>query len=155
MNATSDSLFKRATDIDIIERFRKFPFEIGANYISRTAVAALELLQEIRKKSGEPIPLALERDGDENIRAIEVYPAVTRLAHGAPDVGGSLEGLGDLVDTISIKSDVLKSKDAVDAMVCVLAAADFARGNSKGPVDKEKAAREGWIWVPNKMSPSD
>jgi hypothetical protein len=39
------------------------------------------------------------------------------------------------------------SADAIDALVCVLAAADFMRGRASPPEDRERARQEGWIWT--------
>ena len=46
----------------------------------------------------------------------------------------------------------MQSKDVVDAAVCVLAAADFIRGNVVPPLDQETALIEGWIWAPPRPS---
>jgi hypothetical protein len=45
-------------------------------------------------------------------------------------------------------SALTKSKDAVDAAVCALAAADFLLGRAIAPIDHETALLEGWIWAP-------
>jgi hypothetical protein len=37
------------------------------------------------------------------------------------------------------------SADAIDALVCVLAAADFMRGCARPPEDRESTRQEGWI----------
>ena len=37
--------------------------------------------------------------------------------------------------------------DALDAVVCVLAAADFLMGHARPPDNLELAIKEGWIWV--------
>lgn len=149
MNAKSDELFKRATDVDIRQRMGKRPLEVGANLISRTAVAALELLKEIRQLTGHTIPLAWAPDEAAPFRAIEVYPAATRLAHGAPDSGGSLKGLERYLDVSAVHAEALQSADAADAAVCALAAADFLLGHAIAPTDQEVAVIEGWIWVPD------
>jgi hypothetical protein len=44
-------------------------------------------------------------------------------------------------------SSMQASADALDAAVCVLAAADFLRGEAMPPEDQALAEREGWIWV--------
>lgn len=144
----ADQLFRRMTDVEIKQRIGKHPLEVGANLIARTAVAALTMLDEIRQSTGYPIPLAWAREEKARWRAIEVYPAATRIGHGAPDVGGSLEGLNELLDCSAVLSALTKSKDAVDAAVCVLAAADFLLGRAIAPIDHETALLEGWIWAP-------
>jgi hypothetical protein len=75
-----------------------------------------------------------------------VYPAATRISHGVPEVGGSVEGLEKLLECSSVLSELGKSKDATDAVICVLAAADFLDGRAIAPHDKELALSEGWIW---------
>jgi len=147
----ADALFKRATDMEIRRRYGKSPLEIGANLISRTAVAALTLLRDIAA-GDSPIPLAWHPDKLGPLSAIEVYPAVTRLARGAPDKGGSLEGLSRWLrfdpgyDTTGLPAD------AIDAAVCVLAAADFIQGSCTPPEDLEQPRKEGWIWAPGSAS---
>ena len=54
MGASAHALFRRQTDDDIHRRFGKRPLEVGANFISRTAVAALDLLAELRTNTVEP-----------------------------------------------------------------------------------------------------
>jgi len=144
----ANHLFRRITDIEIKERLNKQPLDVGANLIARTAVAALEMLEQIRRSTKRPIPLAWESKETERWRAIEVYPAATRIAHGAPDVGGSLGGLEKLLDRTAVLPAFMQSKDAVDAIVCSLAAADFLCGRAIPPVDYNTALIEGWIWAP-------
>jgi predicted nuclease with RNAse H fold len=144
----ANELFRRATDDEIYGRLGKRMLDVGADRIARTAVAALELLDCLRREAGRPIPLAWAPNGDATWRAIEVYPAATRIAHGAADHGGSLEGLGDLLDCSTVEPAVLASKDAVDACVCALAAADFLLGRAVAPPHLETALVEGWIWAP-------
>ncbi len=148
IQAEADKLFRRATDMAIKHRLGKQPLEVGANLIARTAVAALTLLDRIRQITGRPISLAWAKEEKERWRAIEVYPAATRIGHGAPDVGGSLEGLGELLDCSAVLPALIQSKDAVDAAVCALAAADFLLGRAIAPLDHETALVEGWIWAP-------
>ena len=147
MGATAHSLFRRQCDDDIYERFGKRPLEVGANFISRTAVAALDLLADIRSITGESIPLAWTPADRELITAIEVYPAATRLAHGSPGKGGSIDGLEPLLDLSGLDGVLPASADAIDALVCVLAAADFIRGRARPPEDLDTARQEGWIWT--------
>ncbi|MGD0997111.1 MAG: DUF429 domain-containing protein [Thermoleophilia bacterium] len=141
-------LFRRATDDEIRLRLGKRPLDVGADRIARTAAAALALLGALRRVTGRSIPLAWAPEEDATWRAIEVYPAATRIAHGAADHGGSLEGLGELLDCSAVEPTALASKDAVDACVCVLAAADFLLGGAVAPSDLETAVVEGWIWAP-------
>ena len=135
MGATAHSLFRRQCDDDIYERFGKRPLEVGANFISRTAVAALDLLADIRSITGESIPLAWTPADLEPISAIEVYPAATRLAHGSEGKGGSIEGLGPLLDLSALDAVLPSSADAIDALTsfeaCVRLAAAQRRQSAK------------------------
>jgi predicted nuclease with RNAse H fold len=143
----SNHMFSRNTDMDIFRRLGKRPLEVGADRIARTAVSALKMLQDIREKTGRDIPLAWAPAEGFSWRAIEVYPAATRIAHGAPDNGGSLAGLESLIDRTVLTETQTLSNDMVDAMVCTLAAADFLRGNSIAPNELDVARTEGWIWA--------
>jgi predicted RNase H-like nuclease len=145
--ASANELFSRTTDRAIWQRLGKQPLEVGANLIARTAVAALRLLAQLRERTERSIPLAWEIEEPEPWRAIEVYPAATRIAHGAPDKGGSLESLESLLDCSAVSEAMLTNKDAVDACVCALAAADFLRGLAVSPDDRATALVEGWIWT--------
>jgi hypothetical protein len=40
-----------------------------------------------------------------------------------------------------------ENADALDAVVCLLAAKDFLEGRALPPEDSALAVREGWIWV--------
>lgn len=143
----ANKLFRRMTDVEIKNRLGKQPLDVGSNWIARTAFTALKILYQIRQSTGRPIPLAWAIEEKEQWRAIEVYPAATRIAHGASDVGGSLKGLGEFLNYSAVSSILKKSKDAVDAAVCTLAAADFLLGRAIAPLDKETAKVEGWIWA--------
>jgi hypothetical protein len=79
--------------------------------------------------------------------AIEVYPAATRLAHHSPGKGGSIEGLEPMLDLSALDGVLLTSADAIDALVCVLAAVDFIQGRARAPVNLDAARQEGWIWT--------
>lgn len=65
--------------------------------------------------------------------AIERYPAATCLVDASTGKGSSIE--------------VLWSFDAMDALVCVLADADFHQGRTRPPVDLVIARQEGWNWT--------
>ena len=66
------------------------------------------------------------------ISAVEVYPAATLRAH-----------------SINAKGYKRRSNlaDALDAVVCLAAGADFLRGLAMPPADLSLAKQEGWIWV--------
>ncbi|WP_303902938.1 DUF429 domain-containing protein [Thiohalomonas denitrificans] len=153
MRAPADDLFRRLTDIEIRRRLGKKPLEVGANLISRTTVAALELLEGIRAKTGLPVSLAWAPDEPEPIRTIEVYPAATRLAHSAQSGGGSVEGLMRVLDRSGFTLEGV-GPDAMDAAVCALGAADFLGGRAVGPEssDMQRVLVEGWIWSADRPS---
>lgn len=53
----ANELFRRHTDRVVRERIGKQPLDVGADRIARTAVAALELLAELRERTGRRIPV--------------------------------------------------------------------------------------------------
>lgn len=111
-------------------------------------VAIKILPTELARDRTRPIPLAWSPQDIDPIAAIEVYPATTRLARSAPDQGGSLVGLESW---LTLPPDIDPSRlsaDAIDALVCVLAAADFVAGRAVAPHDTDLARAEGWIWAP-------
>jgi len=131
------------------------PLEVGANLIARTAHTALSFLERIQ------IPLAWE-PGHANltcVSAIEVYPAATLKARGFPFEGYKTQQaqnvraeiircLGREMQLENIKDAMRENDDVLDAVVCVLAAADFVKGRGVlCPANKELAEKEGWIWV--------
>jgi len=143
-------LFRRLTDNDIAARLGKRPLEVGANLISRTSVAAVDLLGKIRSMTGESVPLAWGWPAATRVSAIEVYPAATRIAHGAPACSGRAEGLPSLRCDLDL--DRL-SDDARDALVCLVAAADFVLGRAIAPISVEQQIlQEGWIWAASRGS---
>lgn len=75
-------LFRRETDRYVKQHLGKLPLDVGADRIARTAHAALALLNELRQRTGESIPLVWNEDYPERIGAIEVYPAGTLSAAG-------------------------------------------------------------------------
>ena len=153
-----NQLFRRETDLFIKRMIGKQPLDVGADRIARTAQAALVLLDEIRKAMDRDIPLAWEPGETSSLLAIEVYPAATLIAHamqvpGYKRVDGQearkelVRKLGrriSLPDNISLLEE---NDDAIDAAVCVLAAADFLRAEVYAPTDLSLARIEGWIWV--------
>lgn len=149
-------LFRRETDTFIKKTFGKQPLDVGADRIARTAHSALSLLSKISTVLGGFIPLAWQRDFS-GVAAIEVYPAATLMAYGLPSGGykkaveqpvrQTIAGrLGNLM-FISDVEPLLKSADALDAVLCVLSGRDFLEGNSYQPEDQVLAQKEGWIWV--------
>lgn len=144
------SLFRRLTDDEIAARLGKRPLEVGANLISRTSVAAVDLLGKIRLMTGEPVPLAWSWPSSTRVSAIEVYPAATRIAHGAPAGAGRVDGITSLRCDLDLGR---LSVDARDSLVCLVAAADFVLGRAIPPIAVEQQIlQEGWIWAASRGS---
>jgi predicted RNase H-like nuclease len=166
LSTEADQLFSRYTDHFVHTKIGKKPLEVGANLIARTAHAALDLLQKLRKLTGQPIPLAWNRHIKEGLSAIEVYPAATLLAHKIIKPRYKKEeqgkkhqdifnGLAERLVLPEYTALLTSNADALDAVVCVLAAADFLSGKTFAPLDKKLAQKEGWIWVcdPTRLAP--
>ena len=171
--ADSNALFRRATDDFVAATLGKRPLEVAADKIARVAVRALRVLADLRTTLGRPLPLLWEPGSPPALTdeatgggAIEVYPAATLSARGLPLAGYKAKGaakrplaraartalLERLANEVRFEADresLIASDDALDAAVCVLAAADFARGAvARPPTDLPEATlrREGWIW---------
>ena len=158
IHTAPNDLFRRETDRFIQRTLGKTPLDVGADRIARTAHAALRMLGEIRREFALPIPLAWSTP-PEGVAAIEVYPAATLLAHGVrasgykrpTQVEARQEILSALARTMAIRTEASlleTSADALDAVVCLLAAKDFLEGRAVGPTDRALAEIEGWIWAP-------
>ena len=154
-------LFNRHTDRLIHQRIGKKPLDVGADRIARTAHAALTLLAQLGKLNGSSIPLAWI-PGADPLAAIETYPAATFLKRGCSLRGykrndklgrAAKQAIVDAIDSeasLGVDRDVLLANDdALDAVGCVLAGADFLRGQALGPEPNTiaTAKREGWIWL--------
>jgi predicted RNase H-like nuclease len=158
LTCSPNDMFRRTTDAFIQEKLGQKPLEVGADRIARTAHAALRLLGELRRDLGAAIPLAWGKDLVEEISAIEVYPAATLVAHGFLSSGYKkpaqiaqrqqiIDALAGVITLPDDSSSLLSNADALDAVVCILAAIDFLGGYALPPTDRELAEREGWIWV--------
>lgn len=150
--------FRRGTDPFVKSCFGKQPLDVGVDRIARTARAALELLDEIRKKSGLEIPLAWDPVYEQPVLAIEVYPAGTLIAHGLPSSGYKrkdqievrrhiIDGLNQRIHFAVDQRHAENHSDVLDAIVCVLAGIDFLTGKALSPDDLTQAEKEGWIWI--------
>ncbi len=155
---SANKLFQRETDREIYQRLGKKPLDVGANFIARTAKAALDFLQEMRSLTGESIPLAWQMEAPEVLSAIEVYPAATLRSSGLPivdykklpQVDGRrqiIDALPDWLNVSEVKESMLNSPDVLDAVLCVLAAVEFVNGNCVPPSNSRIAKKEGWIWA--------
>jgi hypothetical protein len=160
INIDPNDMFRRATDRFIQRNVRKTPLSVGADRIARTAHAALRLLGNLRRISGACIPLAWEPNYSAYPAVIEVYPAATLMSHGFQASGykaqaqtaereaiiESFRTVATLPEDVSTLRD---NADALDAAICLLAAADFLGGASMGPApeDRRLAEQEGWIWA--------
>jgi len=137
------------------------PLEVGANFIARTALAALRLLGDLRDRTGEMIPLAWGASPPERFSAIEVYPAATLRGAGMSvfpykkkgDAGNREVMLAEFPKWLAISPPVLaaacRDADVLDAILCVVAGVDYCEGRAVGPpAEWEDVARiEGWIWA--------
>jgi len=158
VDARANEMFRRLTDRVTKRETGKLPLDVGADRIARTALAALDLLQDLRERTGKKIPLAWKTAPPAEASVIEVYPSATLKVLGLPssrykDKGAVaarrriIELLREFIDLPEDERDMLASSDALDAVVCVLAAADFLGGEVIRPKDLRRARKEGWIWV--------
>ena len=152
-----DELFRRQTDRLVQKVLGKLPPDVGADRVARTARAALALLSDVRALAARPIPLAWRQASESG--AIEVYPAATLISRGVSGVGykaSTAQGRktrAEILKRLAKHADIKATRDVMvedanlfDAMVCVLAGADFARGVCVEPPNLEIARKEGHIW---------
>jgi predicted RNase H-like nuclease len=157
MDTEPERLFRRETDRYVYSEIGKLPPEVGADRIARTARAALDLLRDVRSAGPNALPLAWEPGKSSG--AIEVHPAATLLSRGISprsykgdsSAGRSaraaiFERLRPELRTAISTQLLTEDDDLLDALVCAVAAADFARGDALPPSDRARAEREGWIW---------
>lgn len=154
-------LFRRDTDRFIKKNIGKQSLDVGADRIARTAWAAVDLLGRIRDMTGLGLPMAWSERGIGRASCIEVYPAATLEAHGLssrgykgnkPEHATARNALVQaLVGLVSIPVDLqlfaVQNDDALDALICLLSAADFLRGAAMPPENLATAEKESWIWV--------
>lgn len=157
-----DRLWRRVTDQDVHARFGKLPLEVGANYIARAAWAGLEILRATRERCGRDFAVVLSPDEAPTV-AIETYPAATLRSWLGGDPGSykardpepraalleRLTQLAPLTVEPSARAAALAVDHTFDAVICVLAGADFALGRTPSvPTEHHEMARtEGWIHV--------
>ena len=162
----ADRLFRRATDEFVHTELKKRPLDVGADRIARTAKWALSLLLQVRERTKLSIPLVWTPG--EGCGVIEVYPAATLKSRGILATGYKdrqaedkrrriFDRLQDEIEACDVPPEeferVTKRGDLLDAVVCVLAGADFVRGEAFRPQDGERARREGWIWFRGQRAP--
>ena len=172
LSGEANHFFRRTTDRFVHANLNKTPLDVGADRIARTAKAALSLLQHVREDSQQSIPLVWKPRRESG--AIEVYPAATLLSRGVRCTGYKgnepkhrtarkeiLERLQAEVDiSATLFAKISENDDLLDAVVCVLAGADFVREvaldprNLPHPKDLEEVKREGWIWFRGCSGPS-
>ena len=140
LDAPADDLFSRHTDREVHRRTERRPLEVGANLIARTAHSALLCLHALRRELRHPIPLAWEAGEPNGMVAIEVYPRVTREAHGSNAAWPPWV-------RCPTPPDLCRPIDIRDAVFCAVAAVDFMEGRALAPDDLELAKQEGWIWA--------
>ena len=160
----SGQLFRRDTDRTVKELIGKRPLEVGADRIARTALRALELLQQVGDVKGVAPTLVWSPEEIHTVHVIEVYPAATLKQHGLPAAGykksnqrsireEQLRGLSKRVFLECPSLPLLDDADCLDAVVCLLTAKDFLTGKAIAPLDKLLAEKEGWIWFSQTYQP--
>jgi hypothetical protein len=159
ISSSADSLFRRKTDLFVKLKINKQPLDVGADRIARTAKAALDLINDIRKMTGLTIPLVWNSSFKEFAGIIEVYPAGTLVSHGfhnsnykkKDQIKNREEIFKELATRMSFNtidmSEALHDANVLDAIVCVLSGYDFLNNEAYAPDDKSSAEKEGWIWV--------
>jgi len=168
IDVESNTMFRRHTDWFIKQKLNKQSLDVGSNLIARTALFALKLIESIRKETGKSIPLAWSPQFADTCAAIEVYPAATLEARSisskgykksAPEKPSQLERRREILSLLDgeftvefDKKKVVTNDDNLDAVLCLLAAADFLNGTSYKPsADMKKTVeKESWIWVKKK-----
>ncbi len=160
LGCTAHEMARRRTDDVVCRELGRRPLDVGADRIARTAHAALELLAKVRARAEVDVPLAWTPGVIRGAAAIEVYPAGTLASRGL-DPRGYKKGpaarnararltqavRAELELSEQVAQAMVGSDHALDAALCVLAAADFLRRDVLEPEDDARARREGWIWV--------
>lgn len=151
--------FKRQTDLDIRNRFRKTTLEITADRIARTAFFTLERMDKIEKQLEAEFQLLWSIQELNNYGIVEVYPAATLLANELPIKGYKKDNFNvrkKLFEQLKInyhftnpkELDLTSIEHDFDAFICCLAGIDFIEGKSMPPNDLDQEIKEeGWIWV--------
>ena len=170
-----EELTLRVTDRHVAARVRH-PLSVSADKIAVVAFRCAGLLDRFARRRGAA---AVDRSGTSGTVA-EVYPAAALVRWSWFEPGGSdragvpvspvrrasykraggREVRGTLVGAMAARlpwlelagheDELVRSDDALDALVAALVARAVARGLTEGPgpADLEAARREGWIHVP-------
>ena len=172
-----EKFFDRETDRVVKCLSKQKPLSVGSDRIARTSFVALKILNEVRQEQkGKRLDVLISRPRNlpnrkisslkKCAQAIEVYPAATlkmyKYPHQRykdkkkPDHWNTRE---EIIENLnrhfkprikqSHKKRMLDDPDALDAVVCILAALDFLKGKARGPesdLERASAEKEGWIW---------
>jgi hypothetical protein len=159
-----DELFSRETDRFVHAQTGKPPLRVGADRIAATAARTLQLIHNLRKRTGLQLPLGWRpATAPRKTELIEAYPAATLKTYGLPHDGyksdnddrhriqrkAILTGIAAEVVLGDFGDALLDSSDAMDAVVCLIAARDYRIGNVHPPKNVDVARSEGWIWISN------
>lgn len=158
-------LVRRETDLQL-RTMGHAPLDVGADRIAYAAHRALRLLGELRHATGRALPLLWPPASDSG--AIEVYPAATLRVRSIVTTGYKKNAAAERPTALTARKQILASlapeieleprlrkqvldaprEDMLDAVVCVLAGADFLRGDCTAPTPTQRplAELEGWIW---------
>lgn len=157
INVEKPTFFKRVTDQRIAERLKQHPLEVAADKIARASHSALEVLDDLRKRTRLGLDLVWDQTFV-GVGVIEVYPAATLRAHGlrcsryksVEDADHRREIARHLVRRVkNLHEFVDRQADVFDAALCLVAAHDFLQGVCAGPsaAERDIARVEGWIWA--------
>lgn len=149
-----NAFFRRETDRIVQRTIGKTPLDVGADRIARTAHAALATLAAVRRRVA--VEMGWSPGAVAGRHAIEVYPAATLLGRGLSTRGYKARDAHDrraeILDALalglpaSVRDRAQATDHVLDAVLCCVAAADYARGDVRSPTDEALARREGWIW---------
>jgi predicted RNase H-like nuclease len=148
--------FRRLTDRQLEKVHR--PMDVTADRLGRTAFWAVNLLGEVARRTGRPVPLAWNPQQLAPLSAIEVYPAGTLTQLGLPARAykkasqraprqAIVAGIQPFFAENTDWEPCLEDADQLDAALCLIAGMDFICGRCPAPDDLALAKKEGWIWV--------
>ena len=159
LGVEANVFFRRETDRFVQRRLGKTPLDVGADRIARTALAALATLDAVRQ--AVPVALGWTPGAVAGRQAVEVYPAATLKSLGIDARGykrpEATDRRAEILDALTqttglavsgaARAAAVATDHVLDAVLCCVAAADYARGDVWAPEDADLARREGWIWV--------